>query len=150
MLNISMPELPAKSDKKGRLLLSNDLNINITKFAEENNLTPKETCACIYDFALMLLEDDGYKTELPEPTNIWLTGGSKNDYKSFLENPDKGAKSVWTCNENTKRGDIIVMYVRSPYSCIQSVWKADIDGVYTPFNYYNSRTRVIDGKLLHT
>jgi len=148
VLDIPMPELPAKSDKRGRLLLYNNLNNNIVKFAGENNLTPEETCACIYDFAFMLLEDEKMQTEMPEPTNIWLTGGSKNDYKRFLENPIKGAKSVWTCNENTKRGDIIVMYVLSPYSCIQSIWRADIDGVYTPFNYYNSRTRATKGMLV--
>lgn len=145
VLDIPMPELPAKSNKRERLLLYNDLNKNILKFAEANSLSKAETCACIYDFAIMLLEEDDKQVELPEPTNIWLTGGSKEDYKSFLENPVKGAKSVWTCNENTKRGDIIVIYVLSPYSCIQSIWRADIDGVYTPFNYYNSRTRATDG-----
>lgn len=148
VLDIPMPELPAKTNKRARLLLYNELNKNISKFAEENNLSKVETCACIYDFAFMLLEENEKQIELPEPTNIWLTGGSKEDYKSFLENPVKGAKSVWTCNENTKRGDIIVMYVLSPYSCIQSIWRADIDGVYTPFNYYNSRTRATDGIII--
>lgn len=148
VLDIPIPELPAKSNKRERLLLYNELNKNITKFAETNNLSKAETCACIYDFAIMLFEEDEKQVELPEPTNIWLTGGSKEDYKSFLENPVKGAKSVWTCNENTKRGDIIVMYVLYPYSCIQSIWRADIDGVYTPFNYYNSRTRATDGKVV--
>ena len=129
-------------------MLYNELNNNIANFAEKNNLTIEETCACIYDFAFMLLEENQKQDELPEPTNIWLTGGSKEDYKTFLENPTKGEKSVWTCNENTKRGDIIVMYVLSPYSCIQSIWRADIDGVYTPFNYYNSRTRATDGTII--
>ena len=40
------------------------------------------------------------------------------------------------------------MYVLSPYSCIQSIWRADIDGVYTPFNYYNSRTRATNGTII--
>lgn len=145
VLKIPVPDLPAKSDKKGRLMLYNELNSNILKFSEENDLTPEETCACLYDYAFLLMEETTKQTELPEPTNIWLTGGSKEDYKIFLQNPQKGAKSVWTCNENTKRGDIIVMYVLSPYSCIQSIWRADIDGVYTPFNYYNSRTRATEG-----
>jgi len=145
VLDIPLPELPAKTDKRGRLLLYNDLNENIKKFSNENNLTIEETCACIYDFAFVLLEENKMQTDLPEPTNIWLTGGSKEDYKEFLENPVKDAKSVWACNENTKRGDIIVIYVRTPYSCIQSIWRADIDGVYTPFNYYNSRARVTNG-----
>lgn len=148
VLDIPMPELPAKSDKRGRLLLYNELNNNIAHFAEKNMLTIEETCACIYDFAFMLLEENQENEELPEPTNIWLTGGSKEDYKTFLQNPIKGEKSVWTCNENTKRGDIIVMYVLSPYSCIQSIWRADIDGVYTPFNYYNSRTRATNGTII--
>ena len=145
VLGIPMPQLPASTDKRGRLLLYNDICNNIFEFAKENNLTPEETCACIYDFAFMLMEEDESTTELPEPTNIWLTGGSKEDYETFLKEPKQGEKSVWTCNENTKRGDIIVMYVRTPYSCIQSIWRADIDGVYTPFNYYNSRTRVTNG-----
>lgn len=148
VLDIPLPELPAKPDKRGRLLLYNDLNKNIAKFAEENKLRVEETCACIYDFAFMFLEESQKQNDLPEPTNIWLTGGNKEDFKTFLENPIKGEKSFWTCNENTKRGDIIVMYVLSPYSCIQSIWRTDIDGVYTPFNYYNSRTRVTDGIII--
>ncbi|MFN4363585.1 hypothetical protein [Epilithonimonas caeni] len=145
VLDIPLPELPPKSDKRGRLMLYNELNKNIAKFAEKNNLTAEETCACIYDFAFMLLEECHTQNDLPQPTNIWLTGASKEDFKTFLENPIKGEKSVWTCNENTKRGDIIIIYVLSPFSCIQSIWRADIDGVYTPFNYYNSRTKVTDG-----
>lgn len=148
VLDIPIPELPAKSDKRGRLLLYNALNNNIANFAEKNELTIEETCACIYDFSFMLLEENEVQDELPEPTNIWLTGGSKEDYKTFLQKPIKGEKSVWTCNENTKRGDIIIMYVLSPYSCIQSIWRADIDGVYTPFNYYNSRTRATNGTII--
>jgi len=148
ILEIPMPELPAKSDKRGRLLLYIELNEAILKFANENQLTIGETCACIYDFAFMLLKEANEQVEIPEPTNIWLTGGSKEDYKTFLEKPVNGLKSVWTCNENTKRGDIIIMYVLSPYSCVQSIWRADIDGVYTPFNYYNSRTRATNGIVI--
>ncbi|MDR0872121.1 MAG: restriction endonuclease subunit R [Prevotellaceae bacterium] len=145
VLEIPLPALPAKTDKRGRLLFYNDLCNEIFKFKEENSLTTEETCACIYDFALMLVEDDKDTENLPEPTNIWLTGGSKEDYETFLKEPVAGNKSVWTCNENTKRGDIIIMYVRTPYSCIQSIWRADIDGVFTPFGYYNSRARVTNG-----
>jgi len=148
ILNIQMPDLPVKSDKRGRLLLYNDLNNNIKQFSQEYDLTIEETCACLYDFAFLLLEDGQSQDELPEPTNIWLAGGSKEDYKIFLANPIQGEKSVWTCHENTKRGDIIIMYVLSPHSCIQSIWRADIDGVYTPFNYYNSRTKVTNGILI--
>ena len=40
------------------------------------------------------------------------------------------------------------MYVLSPYSCIQSIWRANTDGVFTPFNYYNSRTTVTNGVII--
>lgn len=145
-LEIPMPSLPASTDKKGRLMFYNDLCENIFNFAEYHNLTPEETCACIYDFAIMLIDKEkSYNIDLPEPTNIWITGGSKNDYENFLRTPIKNSMSEWTCSENTKRGDIIVMYVLAPYSCIQSIWRAAIDGVYTPFNYYNSRTKITNG-----
>ncbi len=149
VLNIEFPQLPTTIDKRGRLILYNNLCENIINFAKTNELTPAETCACIYDFAKMLLAEDLENiSDLPEPTNIWLTGGSKYDYETFLKNPSENAQSVWTCNEKTKRGDIIVMYVLSPYSCIQSIWRANIDGVFTPFNYYNSRTTVTNGVII--
>ena len=53
--------------------------------------------------------------------------------------------SIWTCNEQTKRGDIIVMYVTSPYSCIHSIWRANSVGIFNPFDYYQSRTTICDG-----
>ncbi len=146
VLDIPMPQLPASTDKRGRLIFYNKLCQSVFSFSETHKLNSIETCACIYDFALMLLDETQEENKkLPEPTNIWLTGGSKEDYNEFLKNPQKGAKSVWTCNEKTKKGDVIVMYVSYPYSCIQSIWRADIDGVYTPFNYYNSRTKVTQG-----
>ncbi len=144
-LEIPIPDFPVKSDKRGRLLLYNELNNNIVEFGEKYNLSREETCACIYDFALMNFSEENEQLEMPEPTNVWMTGASKEDYKSYLEFPEKIHVNIWTCHENTKRGDIILMYVTAPYSCIQSVWRAETDGVYTPFSYYNSRTRTTGG-----
>lgn len=148
VLEIPLPPLPAKTDKKGRLLFYNDLNNNILKFLKENQLTPEETCACIYDYSFMLIEENDNGTDLPEPTNIWFTGGAKEDYEPYLKTPKQNVNTIWTCNENTKRGDIIVMYVCAPYSCIQSIWRAEIDGLFTPFNYHNSRTIINNGIVI--
>jgi hypothetical protein len=60
-----------------------------------------------------------------------------------LKKPVK--ESEWTCNENTKRGDIIVMYCCAPYSGIQSIWRAKIDGSYSPFGINNGRTMITNG-----
>jgi hypothetical protein len=32
---------------------------------------------------MLLAEDLENISDLPEPTNIWLTGGSKSDYETF-------------------------------------------------------------------
>ena len=148
VLEISLPSLPAKTDKRGRLLFYDDLNNEILRFARENDLTPEETCACIYDYAFMLMEEDNTETELPEPTNIWLNGAHRNDYKRYLQNPIAGEKIVWAGNENTKRGDVIIIYVGNPHSCIQSVWRADIDGLYPVFDWFNGRTKITNGILV--
>ncbi|MDG4949665.1 hypothetical protein NLM59_01900 [Weeksellaceae bacterium KMM 9724] len=145
VLGIPFPELPSKVDKKERILYYNDLNEKIEKFANQYNLSPAETCACLYDFSFMLLNEVESSNELPEPMNVWLTGGSKYDYSDFLKNPTEGKSLIWAGNENTKRGDIIVVYVTSPYSAIQSIWRADTDGSITPFNFYQSRIRITKG-----
>jgi len=136
ILEITLPTLPANVDKRGRALLYKTLNDNIMQFRDENNLTSQELCACIYDFALMLVEEDeNTDTDLPEPTNIWLTMDSKIDCETCFN------KSSW-CNFNTKRGDIVVMYYRRPDSCIQSIWRACSDSVYTPFDLNNSIAKI--------
>ena len=148
VLGINLPPIPVSTNKRARLIFYLELCRQLAEFAGNYALSPAETCACLYDFAGMLESADTPHRDLPEPTNIWLTGGSKEDYDTFLKTPRKDATSVWTCNENTRRGDIIVMYVRSPHSCIQSVWRAATDGVFTPFNYYNGRTTVVDGTVV--
>jgi len=32
-----------------------------------------------------------------------MTGASKEDYKSYLEFPEKIHVNIWTCHQNTKR-----------------------------------------------
>jgi hypothetical protein len=90
-------------------------------------------------------------TELPNPTNVWLVGAAPGDFKyldslgaEIGENPEQ----IWQCNEKTKRGDIIVIYCRSPRSYIHSVWRANSDGIFNPFDYYQCRTTVCDGILV--
>ena len=111
-------------------------------FSVEYDLSAEELCACIYDFATILQEHNEVKKELPEPTNVWFTGASKDDYQITLQNLSPDSINVWSCNEATKRGDIIVIYCLSPQSFIHSIWRANSDGVANPFNYYYSRVTV--------
>ena len=127
-----------------------DICESLNNFQKENNLSDAELCACIYDFAPMLIEEDSRKSELPKPVNVWLTGASgKGDFE-ILDNLGEADNSfnpnlIWACNERTRRGDIIVVYCTSPRSYIHSIWRADSSGIYNPFDYYHCRTTVCDG-----
>ena len=56
--------------------------------------------------------------------------------------------NIWACNERTRRGDIIVIYCTSPRSYIHSIWRANSEGIFNPFDYYHCRTTVCDGILI--
>lgn len=141
-LGIDVPNVPNSADKKNRIMYYNHLCEVLYEFSDEYNLSPEELCACIYDFSPMLQEESKIKYDLPEPTNIWLTGADKSDYKTTLQKLTPEVVSVWACNEATKRGDIVVIYCLSPHSFIHSIWRANSDGVANPFNYYYSRATV--------
>lgn len=142
VLGIELPDIPNSIDKKKRVMYYYDLCKALNDFSVEYNLNAEELCACVYDFATILQDEIEIRGTLPEPTNIWFTGASKNDYKTVLQNLSPQAISNWTCNEATKRGDIIVIYCLSPQSFIHSIWRANSDGVANPFNYYYSRATV--------
>lgn len=146
-LGIELPSYPKAHDYKAALMWYFDLCTVFNQFQKEYEMTDAEFCACLYGLAATM-KDDEQKKALPRPVNVWLTGASKGDVL-FLENSESN-DLLWTCNENTRRGDIVVLYAVSPYSCIHSIWRADSEGTFNPFDFYQNRTRVTEGvKLLH-
>jgi hypothetical protein len=146
-LNIDLPAIPRSNDYKKYLLYYYDICKSLNTYQDENKLSEEELCACVYDYALIYLgnNDDDY-SNLPDPTNIWLVGASKEDIKEIEE---KGVtSSIWQCSEFTRRGDIVVMYARTPHSCIHSIWRASSGGFFNPFDYYHCRTTVQDGIMV--
>lgn len=141
ILGIEIPDIPNDRDKKRKLFYYFEICEKIDEFAKTNNLNNEETCACLYDFATLFYEKERV-LEMPEPTNIWFTGAANADYKTTLQNLTEDTVAVWSCNEETKRGDIVVLYCLSPQSFIHSIWIANSDGVTNPFNYWSGRTTV--------
>ena len=146
-LGIDLPEMPRSKDYMEYILYYWDLCSTLCEFQEDNNLTRAEVCAALYDYAPMLLAEDQIANKLPTPTNIWLTGaGGKNgDYNSLEEmaaNQSYESDSIWTCNERTRKGDIILFYSTSPYSCISHIGRAKTEGFVNPFDYYGHSTMV--------
>ena len=147
-LGIELPPFPRKKDYKEYLLYYFDICEALNGFQSENELTDAELCACLYDFAPMLIEDS-QQAELPKPVNVWLTGSAGKGDFDYLDKLGKGTDynsgGIWACNERTRRGDLIVVYCNSPRSFIHSIWRANSAGIFNPFDYYHCRTTVRDG-----
>lgn len=153
VLGIELPPIPHTKDYKEFLMYYYDICGVLNEFQQKNEMTDAELCACLYDYgARVLLDDKSYiEGELPQPTNIWLTGASGKGDFDFLDSLGKqqdSKTSIWACNERTRKGDLIIVYCTSPRSYLHSIWRADSAGIFNPFDYYHCRTTVRDGVRL--
>lgn len=149
-LGIELPPIPHTHDYKNYLLYFYDLCGILNEFQQANELTDAELCACIYDYGMRVLlnESENKDSDLPQPTNVWLTGGSGKEDFDFLDSLGKSthsATSIWACNERTRKGDLVIVYCTSPRSYLHSIWRADSAGIFNPFDYYHCRTTVRNG-----
>lgn len=148
-LEIELPPIPHTKDYKEYLMYYYDICGVLNDFQKKNELTDAELCACIYDYgARVLVSENEKEIELPQPTNVWLTGGSGKDDFNFLDSLGKSPNSktsIWACNERTRKGDLVILYCTSPRSYLHSIWRADSAGIFNPFDYYHCRTTVRDG-----
>ena len=140
--NVELPKVPLRKDKRERALYYLEFCKLWNEFRKQNNLTIFELCAFLYDFAPKFIGKEK-EEELPEPTNIWITGGGvKNgDYK-FLSEAKADTTSFWSGNEDAVKGDIILMYCLSPKSSIEFVCRAVTDGIRDPFFWYYGETHI--------
>ena len=145
---IELPKIPKKVDYKGRFFFYEDICHALHDFRRKNELTPYELYAFLYDFAPKYIGgvDSYIITDLPEPKAAYFIGGSKDD--SFLENNEEHI-TPWQCNPETKAGDMIVMYIRTPISAIDSVWRSCSVGFNDPFFYYYRCTYISNPKSIN-
>ncbi len=137
--NVELPKVPLRKDKRERALYYLEFCNLWNEFRKLNNLTIFELCAFLYDFAPKFIGEEK-EQKLPEPTNIWLCGGAKDDYPYLIEAQEE-TTYFWQGNQDTLKGDIILMYCLSPKSSIEFVCRAVNDGVRDPFfHYYGSIT----------
>ena len=133
--DIQLPTIPAKKDYEGRFYYYGDICKALNTFRKENDLSPYELCAFLYDFAPNYIGgmDCYIIKDLPEPRGAFFIGGSEKDV-GLPDDPS--AITIWQCNEDTRAGDMILMYFRTPDSAIDSVWRACSVGFIDPFFYY--------------
>lgn len=132
---INLPPIPAKKDYKGRFYHYSNVCKALISFREENNLSAHELYAFLYDFAPRYIGgiDSYIIKELPEPNSAYFIGAAKED-EHLCEKKD--IVTSWQCSPDTRAGDMIVMYIRTPVSAINSIWRACSIGFIDPFFFY--------------
>lgn len=139
--DINLPEVPKKSDYKGRCMYYWSLCEVVEQFRVDNSLSMPEFCALVYDYAPKLIEAE-VKGEIPQPSQAWFIGG-RIDTRG-----EAWTTGFWQANVETKKGDILIHYETYPISAITCIWVAQVDGVVDPFFKYYSHTYVGDKKSL--
>lgn len=127
--NIDLPNIPKRTDYKGRCMYYWELCEVFYLFRKENGLSPAELWSFLYDFAPNNLPSE--KIDIPKPSQVWFIGGR-------LYQEDKSLESkFWQSSPDTKKGDILVHYETSPISAVTCIETSLTDGVIDPlFRYY--------------
>ena len=133
--NINIPELPVKKDYEGRFLYYGKICEALYDFREKHNMSPYELCAFLYDFAPKYVggTDCYIIKDIPSPKSAYFIGGPRDD--AFLSD-DENIITPWQCSPDTMAGDAVVMYLKSPISAVDSVWRSVSIGFNDPFFYY--------------
>lgn len=137
VFDISLPEIPRKADYESRTWHYAELCKSLYHFRRENHLSYFELCAFLYDFAPNYI--GGYNSyiikDLPRPKAAYFVGGGGNNEDAVAEN-NQNEIIHWQSNPDTRAGDMIVMYLRTPISAISSIWRSQSVGFIDPFFFY--------------
>ena len=130
-----LPAIPAKKDYRRRFDYYLEISKTFLAFMEENGLSVYELYAFLYDFSPKYVGGiDSYLIkDLPAPRCAYFIGADQND--RFLTQ-DKNVVTIWQCNPETRAGDMIVMYLKTPISAVSSIWRACSLGFIDPFFFY--------------
>jgi len=136
--DVPLPPLPSKRDKPGKALYYGRLMRTFYEFRQLHRLSPAEMCAFLYDFGLNVIEQEE-PDELPPPSKVWLIKGGQggSGFDLVEQATASNVTYQWGGNLEMRRGDILLMYLLSPRSCIHSIWRAVSDGFADPFFHYH-------------
>lgn len=135
--DIILPELPTKQEYKKRFYHYGELCKVFTKYRLDNGWSPYELFAFLYDYAPKYIGgiDSYIIKDLPEPKSAFFIGGGGDNGDATAED-DSDSIYCWMCNPETRAGDMIVMYLRTPISAISSIWRSCSIGFNDPFFFY--------------
>lgn len=133
--DIELPKLPKRTGYKERCMYYWEMCEAFYRFRKENDLSPTELCAFLYDYAPRFVGGEK-ASNVERPARAWFIGG-------YLYEEDRLLSSkFWQSNPETKKGDILIHYETSPVSAITCIEIAQTDGVIDPLFYYYSYTYI--------
>ena len=150
-VELDVKNLPVKKDYKGRFMYYGKVCEAFQNFREDDNLSVAELWAFLYDYAPKCVGGLQYiKPELPKPKSAFLIGSPADDeFLSEYKKEPSNYISLWQCNPDTRAGDMAVMYLRTPYSRLDSVWRSICEGFNDPFFWYYRCTYIGQPKKLN-
>jgi hypothetical protein len=134
---IPLPPIPSKVKHEERLYYYFELCKALYEFRKNIGLSPVELNVFLYYFSKHIVDDfDIREEELPSPTKVYISGATKEDCTGIIAQANPATKSLWAGNVNTLPGDIIIIYGCTPFSQINSIWRAISKGFLDPFSYW--------------
>ena len=142
---IDLPELPSKTDYRGRFMHYAELCRTFQTFRADHGMTIGELWAFIYEYADGVI---GYKQWISplsgQPRNAFLVGGSAkgdgddNDavFLSAEAESRQGSAFRWQSSPDAERNDINIVYLRQPVSSVSYILQAVSEGFIDPFFRY--------------
>lgn len=140
---IPLPPVPAKKEHLERWLYYAHYCSALQEFRRNHEMTVPQLLAFLNNFAayyVLSMES----SELPEPRNAWLLigGGEQDGDYGDLENTEEEAKFNWQGSLDMRRGDVGVMYIRSPVKAVHSLCRVVEDAYEDPFFHYKQAVQL--------
>ncbi len=138
---LDLPDMPKRSDYKGRWMYYDNMCVLINEFAKKNELNSlSEICAFLYDYEMSVIKEEmvaEFSKHMPDVSQqAWILVGN------YGEGEKTGKEMFWQANQFTQKGDIMLFYEKSPIKMLNSIWIALQDGVVDPFFHYYSYTYI--------
>jgi len=135
--DIDLPDMPNRSDYKGRWNYYDEMCKLLNEFAIENDIQSlSELCAFLYGYEMSVIKEemnDEHNKPIPDvPEQAWILVGNFGEAEKTMK------EGFWQSSPFTSKGDILVFYEKSPVKKLNSVWMALEDGFEDPFGPYYS------------
>lgn len=134
--DIELPSIPKRAAYKDRCLYYLSINSLLRDFRRENELSPSELCALLYDYEIRCAEPAEQDNAQGNYHNIWILCGNKWGEEKTANN------MFWQASEETRKGDVMLFYEKYPIKAITGVWQAQADGMADPFFHYYGFTYI--------